>query len=64
VLGIYGSVPEDGSTFELSTDMLDISIEAIKDHKIEKAIVSIRLPEEENPEEDQQQSEEQKNEES
>lgn len=46
VLGIYGSVPVDGSTFDLSTDTLDISIEAIKDHKIEKAIVSIKLPEE------------------
>ncbi len=42
VLGLYGSVPEDGATFELSTDTLNISIEAIKDHKIEKAIVSVK----------------------
>jgi putative hemolysin len=42
VLGLYGSVPEDGATFDLSTDTLNISIEAIKDHKIEKAIVSIK----------------------
>ena len=42
VLGIYGSIPTDGSTFDVSTDLLDISIESIKDHKIEKAIVSIK----------------------
>ena len=47
VLGLYGSVPMDGSTFELSTDLLDISIETIKDHKIEKAIVTLKSPEEE-----------------
>ena len=50
VLGIYGSVPEDGSSFDLSTEILDINIETIKDHKIEKAIVSLKLPEEENSE--------------
>ena len=42
VLGIYGSIPEDGASFELSTDALDIFIESIKDHKIEKAIVSLK----------------------
>ena len=46
VLGLYGSVPTDGATFELSTEMLDISIETIKEHKIEKAIVTLRTPEE------------------
>lgn len=43
VLGIYGSIPEDGASFELSTETLDISIESIKDHKIEKAIVSLKI---------------------
>lgn len=52
VLGLYGSVPTDGSTFELSTDTLDISIETIKDHKIEKAIVTLKSPEEETEDED------------
>ena len=42
VLGLYGSVPDDGSTFNLSTNTLEISIESIKDHKIEKAIVNIK----------------------
>ena len=52
VLGLYGSVPEDGATFELSTDTLDISIESIKDHKIEKAIVSLKTAEEQEETED------------
>lgn len=50
VLGLYGTVPEDGTTFELSTDKLDISIEAIKDHKIEKAIVALKVLDEDKEE--------------
>lgn len=42
VLGIYGSVPEDGTSFEISTDSLDIHIEEIKDHKVDRAVISIR----------------------
>lgn len=42
VLGLYGSVPEDGASFELSTDTLDIHIEDIKDHKIDRAIITLR----------------------
>lgn len=50
VLGLYGSIPEDGSTFELSTEKIDIDIKEIKDHKIEKALVVIK--EQENSEEE------------
>lgn len=46
VLGLYGSIPEDGATFELSTETLEISVEAISEHKIEKAIVIIKVSEE------------------
>ena len=42
VLGLYGSVPEDGASFELSTDTLDIHIEDIKDHKIDRAVITLR----------------------
>jgi CBS domain containing-hemolysin-like protein len=42
VLGLYGSVPEDGASFELSTDTLDIHIEEIKDHKINRAVITLR----------------------
>ena len=47
VLGLYGSIPEDGSTFDVSTETLDIRIESIKEHKIEKAIVSVKADEDE-----------------
>ena len=46
VLGIYGSVPEDGASFELSTEDLDIHIEDIKDHKIDRALITLRTQEE------------------
>lgn len=44
-LAIYGSVPDDGSNLELSTERLKISIEEIKDHRVDRAIVSIRAEE-------------------
>ena len=47
VLGLYGSVPEDGASFELSTDTLDIHIEDIKDHKIDRAVITLRVVESE-----------------
>lgn len=46
-LGLYGAIPDDGFTFELSTEQMDIVIKEIKDHKIEKALVSLVLPEDE-----------------
>ena len=42
VLGLYGSVPEDGSTVELSTDMLDIVINEIKDHKVSRVTITLK----------------------
>ena len=50
VLGIYGSIPEDGTTFEVSTDDMDIEIMGIKDHKIEKAVVTFKEKSEEQEE--------------
>lgn len=47
VLGLYGTVPEDGASFELSTDLLDIKIESIHDHKIDKAVVTVKVTDEE-----------------
>ena len=47
VLGLYGSVPEDGSSFEVSTDTLDIQIEEIKDHKVGSAIITLKPDEDE-----------------
>ena len=57
VLGLYGSVPTDGATFSLSTDALDISIESIKEHKIEKAIVTLRAIEDGEDDDDEDEKE-------
>ena len=46
VLGMYGSIPEDGTSFDVSTDTLDICVQDIKDHKIEKAVITVKTPEE------------------
>ena len=40
-LAIYGSVPDDGTNFELTTENLTIVIDEIKDHRIERTTVSI-----------------------
>lgn len=45
VLGLHGSVPEDGSSFEVSTDRVNIKIEEIKDHKVDKAVITLRSEE-------------------
>lgn len=45
VLGLYGSVPEDGSKFEVTADGLEIHVEDIKEHVIEKAIVILKTEE-------------------
>lgn len=60
VLGLYGSIPEDGSTFDLSTETLDIQILDIQDHRIERTIVTIKQPEseEEPSEKDKEEKEE------
>ena len=51
VLGLYGSIPEDGSTFELSTELFDIDIQEIKEHRIESAIVILKKKVDEEEEE-------------
>lgn len=41
VFGSYGSIPDDGSQFELDTASLHIKVLAIKDHRVERAIICI-----------------------
>ena len=62
VLGLHGSVPEDGSTFDVSTEKLDIRIESIKEHKIEKAIVSVKSEEDEDEKDKEKDKEKEKKE--
>lgn len=47
VLGLYGSVPEDGSSFEINTETLNIQIEEIKDHKVGTAVITLKPEEKE-----------------
>ncbi|MCR5007497.1 MAG: hemolysin family protein [Oribacterium sp.] len=39
IMGIIGTVPDDGSSFHLETDILDIDVAYIKNHRIGKTIV-------------------------
>lgn len=41
VLAAVGSIPDDGSRFEIDTDVLHIEVSEINANKIEKAIVSV-----------------------
>ena len=54
VLGLYGSIPEDGSSFDLSTDMFDIEIQEIKEHKIEKTYVVLKQTNEDEEEKEKE----------
>lgn len=53
VLGLYGSIPEDGSTFEVSTDKLGIQVLEILEHRVERAVVTLK---EQNTEENEEKS--------
>ncbi len=50
ILGLYGSIPEDGATFEVSNEEMDVQVVDFKDHKIEKAIITKKKPEEDEEE--------------
>ena len=41
VFSIYGSIPDDGETFELETHSLQISVKQIAEHRLEKATVRV-----------------------
>ena len=42
IFGMYGCIPEDGTTFEITTHTLHIQVLSIVDHKIDKTIVCIK----------------------
>ena len=50
-------IPEDGSTFEVSTDLFDIQVLEISEHRIESAVLTIK---EQNTEEDEDSAKAQK----
>lgn len=47
VFGVYGSIPSDGTRFELDTHNLHIKVVSIKDHRLVRAIVCKMETEEE-----------------
>lgn len=52
ILGLKGEIPEDGTTFEIETETLIIKALVIKDHTVEKAELSIKVPSDEDEDED------------
>ena len=50
VFSTFSSIPEDGSSPEVTIHGLNIKVETIGDHRVEKALVSIVAPKEENAE--------------
>ena len=45
ILANVGSIPDDGTEFEIDTDVLHVEVSEINANKIEKAIVSVIEPE-------------------
>ena len=46
IIGILGTIPDDGTKMDLETEFLNIKITHIDEHRIEKTIVSKKLIEE------------------
>lgn len=51
ILGVIGSIPEDGTTLTTENDLLYIEVTEVKDHRIEKAILK-KKPQPEKEEEE------------
>ncbi len=52
VLGLYGSIPEDNSTFEIATEQMEIQVTEIREHRVEQAIITLITSEEEEADKD------------
>ena len=42
VLGLYGSIPDDCATFEISTEQMDIQVTEIREHRVESAVIILK----------------------
>ncbi len=51
ILSLLGTIPEDGSTPDVETDRLIINVTEVAEHRIEKALVTLKHVEEEEEEE-------------
>lgn len=52
VLGLYGSIPEDCSTFEIATEQMEIQVTEIREHRVEQAIITLITSAEEESDKD------------
>ncbi len=46
IFGNYGSIPLDGAQFEVDTELFNVKVLEIKDHRIEKAILTLLVKQE------------------
>lgn len=51
ILSVIGSIPEDGTTLTTENDILSIEVTEVKDHRIEKAILTLKEIQSEDEEE-------------
>lgn len=47
VLGLYGSIPDDCATFEISTEQMDIQVTEIREHRVESAVIILKTEDDE-----------------
>ncbi len=47
VLGLYGSIPDDCETFEVSTEQMDIQVTEVREHRVEVAVITLKTENEE-----------------
>lgn len=47
VLGLYGSIPDDCATFAISTEQMDIQVAEIREHRVERAIITLKKEDDE-----------------
>ncbi len=52
ILGVIGSIPEDGTTLTTENEIMTINVTEVKDHRVEKAIITMKAEDEEEAEEE------------
>ena len=52
IMSIIGSIPEDGASFTTENDIFSVQVIDVKDHRIEKAIITLKDEEEEEKDND------------
>ena len=48
ILNHYGQIPDEGSHFKVSLDLMDVYVKEVKNHRIGQTIVQIKQKEEGN----------------